>query len=295
MPIVVEHVSYIYNAGAPHQWVALEDVSFTIQDGEFWGIIGATGSGKSTLIQHLNGLLRPTRGRVLVDGLDTRARGADLRALRQKVGLVFQYPEHQIFAATVYEELAFGPRNLGLPPAEVEARVRSALAAVGLPEDLLPRSPFTLSGGQARRLALASVLAMGPRVLVLDEPAAGLDPQGRREMLRLVRDLHAGGMTVVLVSHSMEDVAELAQQVLVLDRGRVAMQGPPRELFRRHRELAALHLAAPAAAQLVDRLKERGWPLPGQAVTVAEAVAEIRAALAARGRLRPGGGGGRRV
>lgn len=279
MPIVVESVSYTYSPGTPHQWQALDGVSVTFGDGEFWGLIGATGSGKSTLVQHLNGLLKPTAGRVLVDGLDTRLRTTDMRAVRQKVGLVFQYPEHQLFAATVHEEVAYGPRNLGLPAPEVEERVRWALAAVGLPLDLLGRSPFGLSGGQARRLAMAGVLAMRPRVLILDEPAAGLDPVGRREMLRLIRDLHRGGMSVILVSHSMEDVAELAERVLVLGGGRVVMQGTPRELFRRHADLAALGLAAPVPAQLVDRLKQRGWRLPGQAVTAAEAVAEIVAAL----------------
>lgn len=282
MPIVVEKISYVYHPGTPHQWQALTDVSFTLGDGEFWGLIGATGSGKSTLVQHLNGLLKPTGGRVLVDGRDTRARTTDLRLIRQQVGLVFQYPEHQLFAATVHEEVAYGPRNLGLDAATVEERVRWALAAVGLPAALLPRSPFGLSGGQARRLALAGVLAMRPRTLILDEPAAGLDPVGRQEMLQLIRDLHRSGMTIVLVSHNMEDVAELAEQVLVLQRGRVAMCGTPRELFRRHADLAALHLAAPAAAQLVDRLKGRGWDLVGQAVTAAEAVAEVAGALRAR-------------
>lgn len=282
MPIVVENVSYTYNPGSPHQWQALDNVNVTLGDGEFWGLIGATGSGKSTLVQQLNGLLKPTSGRVLVDGVDTKPRGTDLRAIRQQVGLVFQYPEHQLFAATVHEEVSYGPRNLGLGADDVEERVRWALAAVGLSTDMLNRSPFGLSGGQARRLALAGVLAMKPRTLVLDEPAAGLDPVGRREMLRLIRDLHRSGMTVLLVSHSMEDVAELAQHVLVLHRGKVAMQGAARDLFRRHADLAALDLAAPPAARLVDRLKEKGWALPGRAVTTAEAVAEVAAALKAR-------------
>ncbi len=291
MPIVVEKVSYVYNPGSPHEWRALDNVSFDLGDGEFWGLIGATGSGKSTLVQHLNGLLKPTAGQVWVDGLDTRLRSTDLRKVRQKVGLVFQYPEHQLFAATVHEEVAYGPRNLGLPPAEVEERVRWAMEAVGLPIAMVHRSPFGLSGGQSRRLAIAGVLAMRPRVLVLDEPAAGLDPVGRREILRLVQELHAGGMTIVLVSHSMDDVAELARQVLVLHRGRVALQGPPHELFRRHAELAALDLAAPAAAQLVDRLRERGWKLPGRAVTTADAVQEVATAFKASGRT----GGTRRA
>lgn len=291
MSIELEHVSYIYNRGTPAEWQALRDVSLTIRPGEFVGLIGATGSGKSTLVQHMNGLLRPTSGRVRVFGMDTSDRRTDLTRVRQRVGLVFQYPEHQLFAATVAEELAYGPTNLGLPPAEVQRRVRWALRAVGLGEELLTRSPFSLSGGQARRVALAGVLAMRPDVLVLDEPAAGLDPLGRREILDLIRNLHREGMTIVLVSHSMEDVAELATRVVVLDQGRVVMDGPPRVLFRRHRELAALGLAAPVAAELVDALKARGWPVPGQAVTIREAVAEVTAALAARRQAGRQGGG----
>lgn len=279
MPIVLENVSYTYHPGTPHAWEALHGVNLTLQDHESVGLIGATGSGKSTLVQHLNGLLRPTSGRVLVDGVDTAARRADLDRVRRKVGLVFQYPEQQLFAATVHEEIAYGPRNLGLPPDAVEAQVRWALEAVGLGPELLERSPFSLSGGQARRVALAGVLAMRPQVLILDEPTAGLDPQGRREMLDLVRRLHAGGMGVVLVSHSMEDVAELVARVVVLDRGRIVLDGPAADVFHRHADLAALGLSAPAAARLVDLLRARGWPLPGRAVTVAEAVAEIAAAL----------------
>lgn len=283
MSIELDRVTYTYNPGTPNEWTALKELSLRIEPGEFIGLIGATGSGKSTLVQHLNGLLKPTSGRVRIFGMDTLDRRTDLREVRKKVGLVFQYPEHQLFAATVEEELSYGPTNLGLAPAEVAERARWALQAVGLDVALLPRSPFSLSGGQARRLALAGVLAMRPRVLILDEPAAGLDPLGRREILGLVRRLHGEGMTIILVSHSMEDVAELATRVLVLEGGRLVMDGSPRELFRRHEELSRLGLAAPAAARLVDMLKARGWSLPGRAITPAEAVAEIKAALGSGG------------
>lgn len=277
--IALEGVTHVYNRGTPVEWKAIEDVSVRIGKGEFWGIIGSTGSGKSTLVQHFNRLLKPAEGRVSVQGMDLAQRGADLLRVRQQVGLVFQYPEQQLFAATVHEEVAYGPRNLGLPADEVDRRVHHALKAVGLPTDLLGRSPFTLSGGQARRLALAGVLAMRPSALVLDEPAAGLDPKGRRDILGLVQELHRSGLTIILVSHSMDDVAELAQQVLVLHKGRVAMQGAPRDLFQRGEELEAIGLGLPAAARLVRDLRFRGWLLPARALTVDEAVAEVAAAL----------------
>lgn len=283
MPITLEAVSHIYQPGTPYEWHALQGVSLAIPDGQFWGIIGATGSGKSTLIQHLNGLLKPTTGRVLVDGTDVNQKGVDLKRIRQQVGLVFQYPEHQLFGETIHEDVAFGPRNMGLPEGEVERRVRSALAQVGLDESFLPRSPFTLSGGQARRVALAGVLAMEPKVLVLDEPTAGLDPQGRRDLLAMVRGFPSQGMTVVLVSHSMDDVAALADQVVVMHQGTVWGQGTPQELFSRRTELEAIGLGVPAAALLTSLLQERGWPLGAQAVTMDEAVHVIRGALKGRG------------
>jgi energy-coupling factor transport system ATP-binding protein len=226
----------------------------------------------------MNGLLHPTAGRVLVDGVDLKTRGLDLRHVRQKVGLVFQYPEAQLFGETIYEDIAFGPRNLGLSAAEVDRRVRESLEAVGLPATYLDRSPFGLSGGQARRVALAGILAMAPRYLILDEPTAGLDPVGREEILTLVRDLNRTGITVILVSHSMDDVANLAEQVLVMHQGRVAMTGTPKELFARRQKLEAIGLGVPAAADLIDRLRARGWSLPGGAVTLTEAVAQIAAA-----------------
>lgn len=286
MPIALSHVSYTYQPGTPFAWKALDDVTLTIPDGEFWGVIGPTGSGKSTLIQHMNGLLKPTAGQVLVDGTDLAQKGVNLKQVRQKVGLVFQYPEHQLFGESIYEDIAFGPRNLGLPTAEVEERVIRAMERVGLDPAMRTRSPFGLSGGQARRVALAGVLAMEPRVLILDEPTAGLDPRGREEILSLIHTYPALGMTVVLVSHSMDDVAELADQVLVMHRGKVFMTGTPPELFARRAELEEIGLGVPAAARLVDLLKERGWNLPDTAVTLDQAVTAVLGAL--------GKGGGRK-
>lgn len=285
MPITLDQVSHVYQPGTPYEWRALDNVSLTIPDGEFWGVIGPTGSGKSTLIQHMNGLLKPTSGRVLVDDIDLGQRGVSLKAVRQKVGLVFQYPEQQLFGEAIFEDIAFGPRNLGLPAGEVEARVARAMERVGLAPSFRERTPFGLSGGQARRVALAGVLAMEPRVLILDEPTAGLDPRGREEILSLVKTFPGLGMSVVLVSHSMDDVAEQADKVLVMHRGTVHMLGTPAELFSRRAELEAIGLGVPAAAQLVDLLRERGWNLPATAVTLEDAVAGIAAAI--------GKGGGR--
>jgi energy-coupling factor transport system ATP-binding protein len=285
MPITLSHVSYTYQPGTPYQWQALDDVTLEIPDGEFWGVIGPTGSGKSTLIQHMNGLIKPTAGQVLVDGTDLARKGANLRQVRQKVGLVFQYPEHQLFGETIYEDIGFGPKNMGLSAAEVEQRVLRAMERVGLAESFRTRSPFGLSGGQARRVALAGVLAMEPRVLILDEPTAGLDPRGREEILSLIRTFPAHGMTVILVSHSMEDVAEMADKVLVMHRGKVFMVGTPQELFSHRAELESIGLGVPAAARLVDMLRENGWSLPADAVTLDQAVAGILGAL--------GKGGGR--
>ena len=286
MPMIFEAVSHTYQPGTPFEWHALEGVSLTIPDGEFWGIIGPTGSGKSTLIQHMNGLLKPTAGRVLVDGVDLADRKADLRSLRQRVGLVFQYPEHQLFGETIYEDVAFGPRNMKLSADEVDRRVKTAMERVGLPLEMKDRAPFGLSGGQARRVALAGVLAMEPLVLILDEPTAGLDPRGREEILHLVRSFPALGMTVILVSHSMDDVALNADRVLVMHRGKVHMVGTPRELFSRREELEAIGLGVPAAVQLADKLRARGWDLPADVVTIDQAVAAIKVALS-----RKGGGG----
>lgn len=279
MPIEIDHLTYDYMPGTPSQVRALDDVSLAISDGEFVGIIGPTGSGKSTLIQHLNGLLVPTSGRVVVDGVDTRAKGTDLRKLRQKVGLVFQYPEEQVFEETVFEDIAFGPRNMGVSAGEIEERVKEAMFLVGLPEALMYRSPFELSGGQLRRVALAGVLAMRPRVLVLDEPTAGLDPLGKKEILGHIRELHRRSLTVVMVSHNMEDVARLADRLIVLDRGRVVMDGSPREVFSHGELLESIGLDVPDVTRMMRELSKRGWPVRTDVLTLEEAYREITRCL----------------
>ena len=264
MSIVIEKLNYVYMAGGPYETHALHDVSLTIEDGEFIGLIGHTGSGKSTLVQHLNGLLKPSSGRILVDGLDLADKQTDKRAVRRKVGLVFQYPENQLFEETVEKDIAFGPKNLGLDDAEISRRVREAMAKVALDYDRLKdRSVFELSGGQMRRVAIAGVLAMEPGTLVLDEPCAGLDPKGREEILGLIRRLHEqAGTTIVMVSHSMDDVASLAERVIVMNRGEVFMDGAPREVFSRGEDLRAIGLDVPQAVELAQCLRERGLPVP---------------------------------
>ena len=264
MPIVIEHLNYTYMSGGPYETHALRDINLSIGDGEFVGLIGHTGSGKSTLVQHLNGLLMPSSGRILVDGLDVADKNTDRRAIRRKVGLVFQYPENQLFEETVAKDIAFGPRNLGLDEQEVDRRVRDAMRRVALDYDSLhERSVFELSGGQMRRVAIAGVLAMEPQVLVLDEPCAGLDPRGREEILGLIRRLHSeSGATIVMVSHSMDDVASRAERVIVMNHGEVAMDGAPRDVFSRGDELRAIGLDVPQAVELADRLRERGFDVP---------------------------------
>ena len=277
MPIVIEHLNYVYMSGGPYETHALDDVSLTIEDGEFVGLIGHTGSGKSTLVQHLNGLLLPSSGKITVDGLDIADKATDRRAIRRKVGLVFQYPENQLFEETVEKDIAFGPKNLGLDDAEIDRRVRDAMRKVALDYDALhERSVFELSGGQMRRVAIAGVLAMEPRTLVLDEPCAGLDPRGREEILGLIRDLHRDtGATIVMVSHSMDDVASLAERVIVMNHGRVAMDGTPREVFSRGAELRAIGLDVPQAVLLADKLRERGFDVPQGVYRVEEIKAVI--------------------
>ena len=277
MSIVIEHLNYVYMTGGPYETKALSDVNLTIHDGEFIGLIGHTGSGKSTLVQHLNGLIMPTSGRVLVDGMDLADKGTDRRAVRQRVGLVFQYPENQLFEETVEKDIAFGPKNLGLDDAEIDRRVKGAMRKVALDYDALhERSVFELSGGQMRRVAIAGVLAMEPRTLVLDEPCAGLDPRGREEILGLIRDLHRDtGATIVMVSHSMDDVASLAERVIVMNHGRVAMDGTPREVFSRGAELRAIGLDVPQAVLLADKLRERGFDVPQGVYRVEEIKAVI--------------------
>lgn len=270
--------------GTPFETRALDGVSLSIADGEFVGVIGHTGSGKSTLVQHLNALLKPTLGSVYVNGLNLNDKDTNLRDVRRAVGLVFQYPEYQLFEETVRKDIAFGPNNLGLDAADVEARVREAAQIVGLSEDLLDRSPFDLSGGQKRRVAIAGVLAMRPNVLVLDEPAAGLDPRGRREMLALVRDYHArGGVTVIMVSHSMDDVARMCSRIIVMNRGKVAFDAPPAQVFAHGDELAAMGLGIPACAQLANRLREKGFEIPSGMFEMEELAGAIAACLGAEG------------
>ena len=284
MPIEVVNATYIYMPGTPFETRALDGVSLSIADGEFVGVIGHTGSGKSTLVQHLNALLKPTLGSVYVNGLNLNDKDTNLRDVRRAVGLVFQYPEYQLFEETVRKDIAFGPNNLGLDAADVEARVREAAQIVGLSEDLLDRSPFDLSGGQKRRLAIAGVLAMRPNVLVLDEPAAGLDPRGRREMLALVRDYHArGGVTVIMVSHSMDDVARMCSRIIVMNHGKVAFDAPPAQVFAHGDELAAMGLGIPACAQLANRLREKGFEIPSGMFEMEELAGAIAACLGAEG------------
>ena len=256
-------LSHIYMPGSPFQSVALHDVTLTIPDGQFVGLIGHTGSGKSTLVQHLNGLLKPTGGEVLVDGQSLSDKATDLRAVRRKVGLVFQYPEYQLFEETVFKDIAFGPSNLGLSQGEIAERVREAAQLVGVHDDLLERSPFEISGGQKRRVAIAGVLAMRPTTLILDEPAAGLDPKGHRRMMDIMRSLHErGGMTLVMVSHSMSDVAKLCSRILVMNKGTMAMDGTPEEIFMLGGKLEELGLGLPESAELSERLRNEGFKLP---------------------------------
>ena len=272
MPIQVEHLTHTYMTDSPFAATALEDVSLTIEDGELIGLLGHTGSGKTTLVQHLNGLLKPTSGRVVVDGLDITEKGVSLLEVRRRVGLVFQYPEYQLFEETVAKDVAFGPKNLGLSEQEVDERVRYALQEVGLVyEDIAERSPFELSGGQMRRVAIAGVLAMRPKTLILDEPTAGLDPAGRRSILGMIRELHAaGGLTVVMVSHNMDDISSLATRLVVMSRGKMVLTGTPREVFQHRELLSSIGLGIPQAAELTQQLIAEGYPLPADLYTPAE-------------------------
>ena len=280
MPIQVEHLTHTYMTDSPFAATALEDVSLTIEDGELIGLLGHTGSGKTTLVQHLNGLLKPTSGRVVVDGLDITEKGVSLLEVRRRVGLVFQYPEYQLFEETVAKDVAFGPKNLGLSEQEVDERVRYALQEVGLVYDeIAERSPFELSGGQMRRVAIAGVLAMRPGTLILDEPTAGLDPAGRRSILGMIRELHAaGGLTVVMVSHNMDDISSLATRLVVMSRGRMVLTGEPRQVFQHRELLSSIGLGVPQAAELTQQLIAEGYPLPADLYTpeeVAEALLKL--------------------
>ena len=272
MPIQVEHLTHTYMPGSPFASVALRDVNLTIEDGELIGLLGHTGSGKTTLVQHLNGLAKATEGRVVVDGLDLTQKGVSLLEVRRKVGLVFQYPEYQLFEETVAKDIAFGPKNLGLSADEIDRRVRQAMAQVGLEYDKIAEcSPFELSGGQMRRVAIAGVLAMQPKVLILDEPTAGLDPAGRRSILSMIRNLHAAGnLTVIMVSHSMDDISTLATRLVVMSKGEMVLTGTPREVFRQQELMQSIGLDVPQAAKLAHALREEGYDLPDDLYTLEE-------------------------
>lgn len=273
-------MNYVYSEGSGFEKKALDDVSLTIDKGEFIGLIGHTGSGKSTLTQHLNGLLRATSGNIYYDGQDIYEKGFVMKNLRSKVGLVFQYPEHQLFESDVFTDVCFGPKNLGLDKKDVELRAFEALEMVGFPKELFYNSPFELSGGQKRRAAIAGVLAMKPEVLILDEPTAGLDPKGRDEILDQIKKLHEEtGITVILVSHSMEDVAKYVGRLIVLDHGRVMYDDIPKKVFRNYRELEKIGLAAPQLTYIMNALKANGFDVDTDAITMEEAVATVKKAL----------------
>ena len=258
MSLVLNHINYVYSEGTAYQIQALKDINLEIKDGQFIGIIGHTGSGKSTLIQHLNGLVKATSGTISYNGQNIYEEGYNLRELRNHVGLVFQYPEHQLFETTILDDVCFGPKNQGLSKEEIKARAKEALENVGIPEELYTQSPFDLSGGQKRRVAIAGVLAMKPDVLILDEPTAGLDPAGRDEILDLIARMHRElGMTVILVSHSMEDVAKYVERIIVMNHGQVMFDDMPREVFRHYKELEQIGLAAPQVTYLMHELKEK--------------------------------------
>ena len=276
MSIIVDKVNYVYSEGTAYEIKALSDINLKIEDGEFIGIIGHTGSGKSTLIQHLNGLIKATSGTIYFHRQDIYDKDFDLRELRNRVGLVFQYPEHQLFETTIFDDVCFGPMNQGLTKEEAGLRAFEALKSVGIPEELYYQSPFDLSGGQKRRVAIAGVLAMKPEVLILDEPTAGLDPGGRDEILDLITRMHRErGMTVILVSHSMEDVAKYVKRIIVMNQGRVMFDDVPKEVFKHYKELETIGLAAPQVTYLMHELREKGLPVSTDVTTVAEARAEL--------------------
>ena len=274
--ICVEHLNYIYDPGTSYERKALDDISFTVGKGEFIGLIGHTGSGKSTLIQHLNGLNKASSGRILIDGEDIYSDGYSMKELRFKVGLVFQYPEHQLFESDVLKDICFGPKNQGLSDEEALARARAAMRSVGLDESFEKKSPFDLSGGQKRRAAIAGILAMDPEVLVLDEPTAGLDPKGRDEILDLLKDLHEErDITIILVSHSMEDVANYVSRIIVMDEGRILYDDIPRNVFIHVKELESVGLAAPRVTYVMDALRKDGWDVDTSVTTITQAQSEI--------------------
>ena len=284
--IKIENLTYKYSIGTPFEKVAVDNVNLEIEGGEVIGVIGHTGSGKSTLIQHLNGLLRPTSGTIYLDGMEIWADKTKLRQVRFNVGLVFQYPEYQLFEETVYKDIAFGPRNMGLPEKEIDHRVREAAEFAGIREELLQKSPFELSGGQKRRVAIAGVIAMEPKVLILDEPTAGLDPKGRNKILTQIKKYHEQvGNTILLVSHSMEDVAVFADKVLVMNKAKVFAYDTVENVFARSEELKAIRLSVPQITNVFHRLHAEGYPVPENVYTVAYAKRKLLATLAERGKL----------
>lgn len=286
MSMKLKKVSYVYSEGDAFEKKALDEISLEIPDGQFIGIIGHTGSGKSTLIQHLNGLLRATSGAIYYDGENIYQEGYDMRTLRSKVGLVFQYPEHQLFEVDVFSDVCFGPKNLGLSKEEVEERAKKALTQVGLDESYYKKSPFELSGGQKRRVAIAGILAMHPQVLILDEPTAGLDPKGRDEILDQVALLQKERkITVILVSHSMEDVARYVDRIIVVNDGKILFDDTPKQVFQHYKELESVGLAAPQVTYVVKALKEKGWDIDTTATTVEEAKEAIFLAIKKREKI----------
>lgn len=280
MSIILDKVYHEYSQGTAYQVQALKNINLKIEDGEFIGIIGHTGSGKSTLIQHMNGLMKATYGGIYYNGQDIYDEDFNMKGLRSKVGLVFQYPEHQLFETTIFADVCFGPKNQGLDKRDVELRAYEALRSVGFPEELYYQPPFDLSGGQKRRVAIAGVLAMKPEVLILDEPTAGLDPAGRDEILDLISKMHRElGITVILVSHSMEDVAKYVDRIIVMNQGEVMYDGAPRDVFAQYKHLEAVGLAAPQVTYLMHELREKGLPVDLDATTVEEAKNSILHAL----------------
>ncbi len=283
MPIIVHELSHEYGADTKLNMLALDDINLVIPDGQFVGLIGHTGSGKTTLIQHLDALLEPKSGTVYLDGEDIFEKDYDRQKLRGTMGLVFQYPEHQLFETTVFADVCFGPKNLGLDKKETELRAYEALKLVGLEDEVFYQSPFDLSGGQKRRVAIAGVLAMEPKVLILDEPTAGLDPKGRDEILDCISELHRKkGMTVILVSHSMEDVAKYVERIIVMNKGKVFLDGSPKEVFAHYKELEEIGLAAPEVTYIMNELAAKGLPVNTEATTLDEAKEEILRALNSR-------------
>lgn len=276
MPITADHLTYIYGGNKNLITTAVDDISVTIDDGQFIGLIGHTGSGKTTFLQLLSGLIKPASGTVLIDGEDIFDKKFNLHSIRGKVGIVFQYPEHQLFEETVFKDVCYGPKNMGLEKEEIERRAKEALSLVGISEEVYTQSPFELSGGQKRRVAIAGVLSMNPKIMILDEPTAGLDPAGRKEILGLVEKLcREQKMTIILVSHSMDDVAEYADRILVINDGKLALDATPREVFNHKEELESYGLSLPQVTKAMVRLKESGIPVNTDAITVDEALTEI--------------------